>query len=59
MNKITRQLQWIILLLMVLMGGWSSLYAQDTTAVAEEKEDAAIKTKMSLSVVSFRMEPFN
>jgi hypothetical protein len=53
MNKPTRKFQWMILLLMPLVGGWPSLYAQDSTAVSEEKEDAAIKTKMSLAGSQF------
>lgn len=54
LNKTAGQFHWIILLLITLMtGGWQPLWGQDSTAVAEEKEDASIKTKVSLAGSQF------
>lgn len=54
MNNTAGYMNWITLVLLsLLLGGIQPLYAQDSTAVAEEKEDAAIKTKMSLAGSQF------
>jgi hypothetical protein len=54
MNNTPGYMKWITMVwISFLFGGFQSLSAQDTTAVAEEKEDATIKTKMSLSGSQF------
>jgi hypothetical protein len=47
-------MKWITVVLMsLLFGGIQPLLAQDSTAVAEEKDDGVIKTKMSLTGSQF------
>jgi len=54
MNNTIGHMKWITIVLMsLLFGGIQPLMAQDTTKVAEEKEDATIKTKMSLTGSQF------
>jgi hypothetical protein len=54
MNKSIGPIQWIsFLLISFLFTGIQPLLAQDSTAVAEEKADATIKTKMSLTASQF------
>jgi hypothetical protein len=54
MNNTNEHMKWIIMVLMsLLFGALQPLPAQDTTAVAEETEDATIKSKMSLTGSQF------
>lgn len=54
MNKVSGQFQWMILVLVALfVGEIQPAWGQDSTAVTEEKEDAVIKTKVSLAGSQF------
>ena len=54
MNNFNGHMKWIIIVLMsLLFGGIQPILAQDSTAVAEEKGDGTIKTKMSLTGSQF------
>ena len=54
MNNTAGYMKWITLVLLFLfLGGIQPLLAQDSTAVAEETEDAIIKTKLTLTGSQF------
>ena len=54
MNNTAGYIKWMTIVVMSLFfGNMQHLMAQDTTKVAEEKEDATIKTKMSLTGSQF------